>query len=101
MIPYTKNFTKETFLGRLEVAKFDLKQFGMLEKVEIVFSALSVKPSLAKNTSVQGEIFSSSKTVEEKINEGVTLILEREVHGKKILNVGHVIKVEVKMNWHS
>ena len=27
MIPYTTNFTKETLLGRLEAAEFDLKQY--------------------------------------------------------------------------
>ena len=64
MIPCTKNFTKETLLGRLEAVEFDLKQFGELAKVEIEFSALNVKPSLEKNKSVQGDISSSSKTVE-------------------------------------
>ena len=84
MIPYTENFTKETLLGRLEAIEFDLKQFGELAKVETTFSALSIRPSLEKSTSAQGDIASSSKIIEEKINEGVALLLEREVDGKKI-----------------
>ena len=47
MLPCTTNFTKETFLGRLEATKFDLKKLGELAKVEIAFSTLSVRPSLA------------------------------------------------------
>ena len=84
MIPYTTNFTKETLLGRLEAAEFDLKQSGELAKVETTFSALSVKPSLAKNTRAQEDIASSNKTIEEKIKEGVTLLVEREKDGKNI-----------------
>ena len=82
MIPCTKNFTKETLLGRLEAAEFDLKQSGELAKV--TFSALNFRPGLARSTSAQGNVASSSKTIEEKINEGVALLLEREVDGKKI-----------------
>ena len=50
-IPYTKNFTKETLLGRLEVVELDLKQSGELAKVETTSSAFSVRPSLARSTS--------------------------------------------------
>ena len=78
MIPYTKNFTKETLLGRLEAIEFDLKQLGELAKVEIAFSALSVRHNLARNTNTQGDFASSSKTIEEKINEGLNLLVERE-----------------------
>ena len=63
----TRNFTKETLLGRLEAAKLDLKQSGELAKVETTFSALSVRPSLAKRTSVQGDNASNSKTIKKKI----------------------------------
>ena len=84
MLPCTTNFTKETLLGRLEDEEFDLKKSRELEKVETTFSVLSVKLGLAKNTNVQGEIASSSKTIEEKINERVALLLKREVDGKKI-----------------
>ena len=78
MIPCTKNFTKETLLGRLEFAEFDLKQFGELTKVETKFSAPNIKPGLARNTKVQGDIASSSKSIEEKIQEGVALLVDRE-----------------------
>ena len=66
MIPYTTNFTKETFLGRLEATKFDLKQSKELDKVETTLSALIFKPTLAKNTRAQEDIASSSKSIEEK-----------------------------------
>ena len=75
MIPCTKNFTKETLLGRLEAVELDLKKSRELAKVETTFSALSVRPSLAKSTSVQGDIASSSKTIEKKIQEGVGLLM--------------------------
>ena len=52
MIPYTKNFTKETLLDRLEVVEFDLKQSGELEKVETTFSTFDIKPTLERNTKV-------------------------------------------------
>ena len=84
MILCTKNFTKETLPCRLEAPEFDLKQSGELSKVETTFSALSVRPSLARNTSAQGNFSSDSKAIEEKINEGVALLVEREKDGKKI-----------------
>ena len=84
MIHCTKNFTKETFLGKLEAIELDLKQLGEQAKVEIAFSALSVRPSLERSTSAQGDFASDSKIVEENIDECVALLLEREVDGKKI-----------------
>ena len=83
MIPCTKNFTKETLLGRLEAIEFDLKQSGELAKVEMTFSALSVRPSLERSTSVRGDFANISNTIEEKINEGVALLVEIERDGKK------------------
>ena len=50
-----------------------------------MFSALSDRPSLARNTSVQGDSASSRKTIDEKIKEWVALLIEREVDSKKIL----------------
>ena len=44
MIPCTKNFTKETLLGRLEVAE--------LATIETTFSALNIKSGSTRNTSV-------------------------------------------------
>ena len=95
MIPCTKNFTKETLLGRLGAAKFDLKQFKELAKVETTFSALNVKSGLAKNTSAQWDIAISSKTVEEKIKEGLSLLVKREKYGKNILSVRHVMNMVI------
>ena len=60
MIPCTKNFTKEILLGRSEAVEFDLKKSKELAKVQKNLSALSVRPSLARNTSVQGDFASSS-----------------------------------------
>ena len=84
MIPYTTNFTKETLLGRLEATEFDLKQYGELTKVETTFSALNIKPGLTKNTKVQEDIASSSQSVEEKIQKGAALLVEREKDGQNI-----------------
>ena len=95
MIPCTKNFTKETFLGRLEAIEFDLKKYGKLAKVETTFSALSVRPCLERSTSAQGDIASNNRTLEEKINEGVTLLMEKEVDVKEIYNVGHVMSMVI------
>ena len=64
MIPCTTKFTKETLLGRLEVAEFDLKQSGESTKVETAFSALNIKPGLARNTKTHEDIASSRKSIE-------------------------------------
>ena len=84
MIPCTTNFTKEILLDILEAKKFDLKQSRELTKVEIAFSALSMKPGLARSTKVQGDIASNDKSMEEKIQEGVALLVKREKYCKNI-----------------
>ena len=84
MIPCTTIFTKEIFLGRLEAVEFDLKQSGELKKVETTFSALNIKLGLARNTKMHKDIASSSKSIKKKIQEGVTLLVEREKDGKNI-----------------
>ena len=84
MIPCTKNFTKETLLSKLEVAELDLKQSRELASVETTFSALSVKLGSTRNASTQNNSASNSKIVDEKIKEGVALLIEREEDGKKI-----------------
>ena len=71
-------------LGRLEVAKLHLKQSRELASFETTFSALSVKLGSARKTSAQNDSASSKKTINEKIKEGVALLVEREVDGKKI-----------------
>ena len=84
MIPCTENFTKETLLYRLEVVELDLKQSGELASVETSFNALKVKSGQTRNKSAQNDSASSSKIVDETIKEGVALLIEREVDGKKI-----------------
>ena len=76
MLPCTKNFTKETLLGRLEAVELDLKQSRELTKVDTVFSALSVRPSLVRSKSALNDSASSSKTIDEKIKEGVAVLIE-------------------------
>ena len=49
MIPCTENFTKETLLGRLEVAKLGLKKSREMASVEI---ALSVKSSSTRKATM-------------------------------------------------
>ena len=67
MITCTENFTKETLLGRLEVEELDLKHSRELAKVETTFSALNIKPGLARNTKMQGDISRKKKSIEDKI----------------------------------
>ena len=95
MIACIEKFTKETLLGRLEAEKLDLKQFGELTTIEIAFSALNVKPSLARNTSVQNDFAINIKIVDEKIKGGVVLLIERELDGKKIFKFGHVMNMVI------
>ena len=52
--------------------------------VKIEFSALNIKLGLARNTKVQGDISYSNKSIEEKIQEGAALLVERERDGKNI-----------------
>ena len=53
-------------------------------KIETTFSALNFKPCLARNTKTQGDIASNSRSIEEKIQEGVALVVEREKDVKNI-----------------
>ena len=55
-----------------------------MASIETTFSALSVKSRSARKTSAQNDSASSSKTINEKIKEGVAFLVEREVDGKKI-----------------
>ena len=45
---------------------------------------MNIKPGLERNTKAQGDIASNTKSIEEKIKEGVTLLVEREKDGKNI-----------------
>ena len=84
MIPCTTNLNKETLLGKLETVEFDLKQSSELIKVETTFSALNIKLGLARDTKVLEDVASSRKSIEEKIQEGVALLVEREKDGNNI-----------------
>ena len=55
-----------------------------MAKVEIALSALDIKLGLARRKKPWGNIASSSRSIEEKIQEGVALLLEREKDGKNI-----------------
>ena len=83
LIPYTIDFTKETFLGRLEAIEVDLEQFRELARVETTFSALNVRTNLTRSTSMHGDFSSIKKSNEDKIEEGVALLVKREKDGKK------------------
>ena len=84
LIPCTKDFTKETLLGRLEVAKVDLRQFRDLTRVEIALSYLNVQPNLIRSARTHVDFASSSKSNEDKIEEGIALLVRREKDGNKI-----------------
>ena len=51
--------------------------------MKTTFSAFNIKLGLARNTKAQG-ISCNNKIVEEKIQEGVALLVEREKEGKNI-----------------
>ena len=84
-ISCTKEFTKETLLGRLEVVENELRQFGELTRTETTFNALSIRPNLSRSTSARGDFASSSRSKEDKkIDEAVALMVRREKVGKKM-----------------
>ena len=85
LISCTKDFTKETLLGRLEAIENKLRQSGELTRIETTFSALSIWPNLSRSTSYRGDFSSSSRSEEDrKIDEVVVLLVRREKGGKKI-----------------
>ena len=47
-------------------------------------SALKIRPNLTRSTSVHGDFASNNKSNEDKIEEGVALLVKREKDGKKI-----------------
>ena len=85
LISCTKDFTKETFLGRLEVVENELRQSKELTRLETNFSAFNIQPNLSKTTSARGDFSSSSRSKEDRnIEEVVALLVKREKGGKKI-----------------
>ena len=71
-------------LGRLEATKVDLKKSRELARIETTFSALNIQPNLTRSTNVHGDFPSSNKSNEDKIEEGVALLVKRGKDGKKI-----------------
>lgn len=87
VIPYTKNFSRETLLGRLEATKISLKQFGDLPRVETTFSAPSVWTTLSRSAKTNGDYSSNNRSrfdKDKKIEEGISLLVRRELDHKKI-----------------
>ena len=79
VMPCTKNFTKETLIGRLESEKVDQRQFGDLARVETTLNTLNIWPNLTKSAPTHGDFASSKKYDEDKkIEEGITLPVRRE-----------------------
>ena len=85
VIPWTKDFWKETFLLILEFLEEEMRQSGELARVETTFSALNVWPNLSRSVSTRGEFSSSSRSKEDKKTEkGITFLERREKYVKKI-----------------
>ena len=79
LISCTKDFTKETLLGRLEAVENELRQSGELTRIEAAFISLNIQPSISKSTSARGDFSSSIRSEEDrKIVEGVALLVRRE-----------------------
>ena len=83
LMSYTKYFTKETLLGRLEAVENELRQSGELTRTKTTFSALNIRPSLSRSTSARGDFASSSRSEEDRKIEGVALLVRREKGCKK------------------
>ena len=60
LISCTKDFTKETLLGRLEAVENELRQSRELTRIETTFNALNIRPSLSRSTSSRGDFANSS-----------------------------------------
>ena len=84
MISWTKYFTKEKLLGRLEAVENELRQSRELTIIEKAFSALNIWPSLSRSTSARGDFASYRRSYEGQKIEGLTLLERREKGGKKI-----------------
>ena len=66
VIPCTPKFSRETLLGRLKATKMNLRLSGELPRMETAFSALSIRPTLSRSTSVNGDYVSSSRSKSEE-----------------------------------
>ena len=57
-----------------------------LARVETTFSALTIQPNLIKSASMHGDFARSRKSDEDKIEEGVALLVKKENDGKNFFN---------------
>ena len=85
VMPRTKYFTKEKFLGRLESIEVKLRQSRELARLETTFSALKIQPNLSRSASTREDFVGNNRSNEDKkIKEGLTLLVRREKDDKKI-----------------
>lgn len=82
VIPCTYKFTRETFFGILEAEEISLRKSGDFPRIETAFNSLSSRPTLCRSVSTSGYYASNSRgRIEE---EGIALLVRRELEGKKI-----------------
>ena len=77
-ISCTKDFTKETLLGRLEAVENELRQSGELTWIETTLNTLNTWSSLSSSTSARGDFASSNRSKEDRKIEGDALLVRRE-----------------------
>ena len=80
LTPCLDKFSKETLLGRLEVAKVNLKKSGDFPKIEIAFNAMNIRPILSRRARTSGNFVGNNKTKSEenmKIDEAIALLVKR------------------------
>ena len=83
---YTKDFTKETFLGRIESIEIEMRHLGELTRVETTFSAMNTWSNMSRSTSARVDFANSSRFEEDKkIEEGIALLVRRQKEGVKII----------------
>ena len=76
LISCTKDFTKETLLGRLEVVENELRKSKELTRTKIAFSELNIQPILSKRTSPRGDFLTSSRSEKDRKIEGVAFLVK-------------------------
>ena len=84
LISCTKDFTKESLLGRLGVVQNKLRQSTELTRTETDFSVLNFQPNFLRSISSRGDFASSGRSKEDRKIEGVAILVKRERGGKKI-----------------
>ena len=75
-MPCTKDFTKETLLGRSKLEKENLRQSGELARFKIAFSALNILLNLTRSASTYGDFAGNNRANEDKKTEkGIALLV--------------------------